>query len=154
MAKGKVGRHTKYSKAMIKKAETYAGSGLNNMEIANNLGISKTSLYEYMVMYTELADAIKNGRAKIIVPILENALIQQALGGQTFTETTTERDKDGNITSTKTVNKVMLPNTSAQIFGLKNYAPDKWADRHEVDHKGEIGTKLIIEFVDPKKDGK
>ena len=55
-----------------------------------------------------------------------------------------EVDEDGNTTSeiiavekkVVTTEKTILPNTTAVIFALKNLDPEKWSDKHKVEHSG------------------
>ena len=153
MAKGKVGRHTKYSKALLKKAGLFAKEGCNNEEIALNIGIAVSTLYEYMLMYTELSEVIKAGR-DASMPKIENGIYKLALGGIQTTETITERGKDGNITSTKTVVKESLPSITALKYYAGNRGHGEWTEKQDIDLKLPEAKTLIVEFVDPKKDGK
>ena len=56
---------------------------------------------------------------------VENALLTRALG-YTYVEVIEDFG-----TVSKRVTKTVLPDTTAQIFWLKNRRPDKWRDRPE-----------------------
>lgn len=60
--------------------------------------------------------------------------------GYSFTEITKERVK-GVMTITKKVTKKLAPDVIAMIFWMKNRRPDKWRDRREVEHSGEIKSR-------------
>ena len=64
---------------------------------------------------------------------MENALLKRALGYEAEETTTEIREENGK--KTKYIKKTMrhvLPDTTAQIFWLKNRRPDKWRDKHEI----------------------
>lgn len=46
---------------------------------------------------------------------------------------------------TKEVEKEVLPDTTAQIFWLKNRRPDIWRDRKEQQITGELDTRPLKE---------
>ena len=105
-----------------KKVESLAAQGLSKKEIAYCLGIGESTLYERQKKDPEFLEAIKKGKAKGIGTIT-NALFQSGKGG----------------------------NVTAQIFYLKNRAPDKWKDRREQEITGKGGGPIQIlpfEFVD------
>lgn len=47
--------------------------------------------------------------------------------------------------------KEVIPDTTAQIFWLKNRRPDKWRDKQDVEHSGQIGGVTIVNDI-PKPD--
>lgn len=108
--------------------EGWARDGLTDEQIAKNAGISNRTFYEWQIKHPQISQALKRGKAPVDLQV-ENALLKRALGFK-YTETRTE--KIGKHT-TKTIitEKVVLPDTTAQIFWLKNRRPDKWRDRHD-----------------------
>ena len=44
-----------------------------------------------------------------------------------------------------------MPDTTAQIFWLKNRRPDRWRDKQDIEHSGQIGGVMIIDDI-PKPD--
>lgn len=65
---------------ILKDAESYAALGLNKEQIADCLGIGKTTLYDKSIEYPEFAEAIKIGRSKGIARAA-NLLIKHAETG-------------------------------------------------------------------------
>lgn len=47
----------------------------------------------------------------------------------------------GEIIETKRVTKEVVPDTTAQIFWLKNRRPDKWRDKRDLEHSGGINVQ-------------
>ena len=116
--------------------EGWARDGLSDKEIAHNIGISQGTMVNWKKAYPKIAAALKKNK-EVANRIVENALFKRATGFE-YTETTEERvfNKTTNqfeIVVTKKVNKVVLPDTTAQIFWLKNRKPAEWRDRREIE---------------------
>jgi hypothetical protein len=132
--------------------EAWARDGLTDDQIANNLGIAVSTLYEYKKEYSEFAEALKNGKDDIDV-IVENSLLKRAVGYE-YEETTQEPlyDIEGNpilnhdgtpkIAVTKIVRKQVAPDTTAQIFWLKNRRPAAWRDKQDIEHSGNVTQEV------------
>ena len=114
--------------------EGWAKSGLTDEQIAKNIGINRTTLYDWKKKETNIADALKKGKEVIDFEV-ENALLKKALG-YTITLKEERLDKDGCVhTLEKDVH--IPPDTTAQIFWLKNRKPNNWKDRVETDEDKE-----------------
>ena len=110
--------------------EGWAKSGLTDEQIAKNIGINRTTLYDWKKKETNIADALKKGKEVVDFEV-ENALLKRALGYE-YEEETYE-----NGILTKKVKKHVAPDTTAQIFWLKNRKPNNWKDRIETDEDKE-----------------
>lgn len=122
MAKGKY-REWLSEDGLIK-IQGWARDGLIDEQIAHNMGITTKTLYEWKNKYGEISEALKKGK-EVIDRQVENALLKRALG-YAYDETTYE---DG--VETKRVTKEVAPDTTAQIFWLKNRKPAEWRDKIE-----------------------
>ncbi len=136
------------------KIEGWARDGLINEQIAEQIGIHPSTLYDWQNKYPEIAEALKKGK-EVIDRKVENALLKRALGYE-YEEVTKERmiKKDvkgepmtdlhgfpiSEMVTTKIVTKQVVPDTTAQIFWLKNRKPEQWRDKQDIDVKGEIDT--------------
>lgn len=110
--------------------EGWAKSGLTDEQIAKNIGINRTTLYDWKKKEINIANALKKGKEVIDFEV-ENALLKKALG-YTITLKEEKLDKDGCVhTLEKDVH--IPPDTTAQIFWLKNRKPNNWKDRVETD---------------------
>lgn len=125
------------------KLEGWARDGLTDEQIAKNIGIKRTSLYEWKKKYPDISDALKKGK-EVVDRAVENALLKRALG-YSYTETTREL-VGTKIIVTKEVIKEVQPDTTAQIFWLKNRRPDIWRDRKDFEAKVDVNQQ------DPFKD--
>jgi hypothetical protein len=99
----------------------------------------------------EIRESLKKGKEVIDIQV-ENALLKRALGYE-YTEKTKERivnpeTKVSKMVVTKEVTKEVLPDTTAQIFWLKNRKPDVWRDKKEIGVNGNINTNMTNEQLD------
>lgn len=118
----------------LDKVEEWAKKGLSDNQIAKNLGIDRSTFYKYKNDHSDFSDAIKRGKEVIDLEV-ENALLKRALGYK-YKEVTKEPIEDSTgkeeLKVTKEVTKEVLPDTTAQIFWLKNRKPNEWRDKKEV----------------------
>ena len=123
MALGKINEWLEKDKLIL--LEGWARDGLTDEQIAKNIGINRTTLYDWKKKETNIADALKKGK-EIIDFEVENALLKRALGYE-YEEETYE-----NGILTKKVKKQVAPDTTAQIFWLKNRKKEQWREKVEV----------------------
>lgn len=114
MAKGKYQRWVEPDGLLL--LEGWARDGLTDEQIAKNIGITATTLYEWKNRFPEISDALKKGK-EVVDYQVENALLNKALGGD----------------------------TTAQIFWLKNRRPDKWRDKPAENKNEDIEVKVVID---------
>lgn len=120
--------------------EAWARDGLTDEQIASNMGIGVRTLYEYKQRYPHILQALKRGKEVVDIQV-ENALLKRALGYQ-YKEVKTEEyeTENGPVKRTTTTIKEVVPDTTAQIFWLKNRSPKKWREKHNVEVTGSIET--------------
>mgnify|MGYP003090869989 FL=1 len=136
MAKGKY-REWLEPEGLLK-LEGWARDGLTDEQIANNIGIKRQSLYDWKKKYPDISDALKKGK-EVVDRAVENALLKRALGYK-YTEVTKEL-VDSEMFVTKEVVKEVQPDTTAQIFWLKNRRPDLWRDRKDLEAKVDLNQQ-------------
>lgn len=103
--------------------EGWARDGLTKQQIAHNIGIGRTTLYEWEQKEPNIADTLKRGR-EVVDYEVENALLKSALEG----------------------------NTTAQIFWLKNRKTKQWRDKVEYEGNAEELNK-VKELLSKISDG-
>ena len=148
MAKGKF--HDWLTNEGLLKIEAWARNGLTDEQIAHNMGIRRSTLYEWKKKFPVISDTLKKGKEVVDIQV-ENALLKRALG-YSYTEITKERvidydPKTGEVIGshmeiTKEVTKEVQPDVTAQIFWLKNRKPDVWRDRKDVGLSGEVNNPM------------
>lgn len=159
MAK-KTGRKGKYeywiTREGLLKIEGWARDGLSKEQIAKNIGCSRDTLNEWQKKFSDISDALKRGR-EVVVREVENALIKRAKGydvEETVEEIRFNKETGRNeLTVVKRTTKHISPDTGAAAFVLKNMAPDRWADKHEVEvnrSNDETVREMEAYFADKK----
>lgn len=156
MSKG--GRRGKYHEWLTEdgllRIESWASDGLTNEDIAENIGITSETLRVWQKKYSAISAALKKGREPVVRK-LENALINRALGFEyDETETYIEEVEGVQKKKVKKITRYSLPDSSALMFLLKNYKPNKYRKYNdETRKKIEAETnKLIAEAEKIKKD--
>lgn len=117
------------------KIEGWARDGLTDEQIAKNIGISRSTLNVWKDRYSDISDALKKGK-DVIDRQVENALLRRALGYEY--EEVKEKFEYGVITERTVTKKEVVPDTTAQIFWLKNRKPDKWRDKPGYEDTSEL----------------
>lgn len=145
MSKRKGGRRGKYHEWLtdegLLKLEGWARDGLTDEQVAKNIGIVPSTLYVWMNRFPEISEALKRGK-EVVDRQVENALLKRALGYK-YDEVTHENayNKDTDeieLVPVKVVTKEVQPDTTAQIFWLKNRKPQEWRDKQEIEHSGGL----------------
>ncbi|MCY7243387.1 MULTISPECIES: helix-turn-helix domain-containing protein [Streptococcus] len=116
--------------------EGWARDGLTNEQIAKNIGISRETLNQWQKRFSVISDALKSGK-EVVDRQVENALFKTATGYYYDEETVTNQ---GEIV---TVRKYSKPNTTAQIYWLKNRKRDVWTDKQEVQLEANVTTNKL-----------
>lgn len=94
----------------------WARNGLTNEQIASNMSIGITTLWEWRKKSPKIANALKIGKDEADIQV-ENALYKAALEG----------------------------NTTAMIFWLKNRRSKEWRDKIQQEITTESAVKLVID---------
>ncbi|MGN0745401.1 MAG: helix-turn-helix domain-containing protein [Aristaeellaceae bacterium] len=118
----------------------WARDGLTLEQIAEKCGCTRETLRQWRNTYPAISAALKKN-ADIVDTEVENALYKRAVG-YTYNEVTRESVKnretgEESLQVTKVVTKQVIPDTTAQIFWLKNRRPDRWRNRPEGDTEQE-----------------
>lgn len=129
----------------------WARDGLTNEQIAKNMGISRKTLQEWCNKYGDIRNTLKKEKEIVDVEV-ENALLQKALGiTKTVKKPIKVKEviyKDGKrLKETERVEYAdeeiyIPPDTTAQIFWLKNRMPDKWREKQHLDVNGSLNSEM------------
>lgn len=151
-----IGRKGKFEEWLTEDGLTrltgWARDGLTDEQIAANIGINRCTLYDWIKRYDNISNAIKKGKEPVDIQV-ENALLRRALGYD-YEETITEIEDLGNNKTKKHVRRVtkhVPPDTTAQIFWLKNRKPKQWRDKMEA--AVSVDTEDLSPLVELLKDG-
>lgn len=161
MAKGKYEKWLEPDGLLL--LEAWARDGLTDEQIAHNMGITRETLRVWKNKFSVISATLKRGKDVVDIEV-ENALLKKALG-YTYMETTKERGLNPEtgkveLITTKVVTKEVVPDTTAQIFWLKNRRPDLWRDKQSMELSGEVKnnpfagltTEQLIKLADAGDD--
>lgn len=133
--------------------EAWARDGLTDEQIAGNMGINVRTLYLWKKKNVQIFQALKVGKEVADIEV-ENALRKKALGFRETEQTVSTRKtveyENGKRIREVTepvvteVEKYYPPDTTAQIFWLKNRKPSTWRDKREQ----EIDVTEAVKIVD------
>jgi len=126
----KVGRPSKFKPDFLEKATAMARRGATNAEIADVFGISESTFYLWLQKNSEFSDTLKEAK-DFADDLVEAALFKRATGFS-VPETKVFMTKSGEIVTHEMI-KHYAPDTTAQIYWLKNRRRDKWGEGAEGD---------------------
>lgn len=152
MAKGKYQKWLEPEGLIL--LEGWARDGLTDEQIAKNMGITRKTLAEWKCKYSDIGDTLKKGK-EVVDTEVENALLQKALG-MTKTVQKPIKLKEVKYDNGKRVSEkerieyaeeevFIPPDTTAQIFWLKNRRPDKWRDKQKEDNDMDKRITVVLE---------
>ena len=138
MAKSTIAEWEEADKLLL--LEAWARDGLTDEQIAGNIGINVRSLYNWKKKSIPIFQSLKTGKEVADIEV-ENALRKKALGFRETEQTVSTRKtveyENGKRIREVTepvvteVEKYYPPDTTAQIFWLKNRKPEAWRDKQE-----------------------
>jgi len=129
----------KYDKAMDEQVYKICLLGATDVQIADILGIAKSTLNVWKKTYPELMAAMTRGKQEADA-LVAHSLFKRATG---YSHPDTHISNfQGEITKTE-ITKHYPPDTTACIFWLKNRDKENWRDKQDHEHTGKNGTPLI-----------
>lgn len=99
------------------------------------MGVHRATLNKWQNQADDIDNALKRGK-EVSDREVENALFKNAVG---FHYTEEQLTDTGKIVK---VSKYHKPNTTAQIFWLKNRKPSEWRDKQNIEHGGSIENNI------------
>ena len=156
MAKSTIAEWTEPDKLLL--LEAWARDGLTDEQIAGNMGINVRTLYLWKKKSVQIFQSLKVGKEVADIEV-ENALRKKALGFReteqaVSTRKTVEYENGKRVREVTEpvvteVEKYYPPDTTAQIFWLKNRKPEQWRDKQEQ----KVDLTEAVKIVDSIGDG-
>ena len=139
--------------------EGWARDGLTDEQIARKIGINPATLYKWLDKYGEIGKAIKKGKAPVDIEV-ENALLKKALGFSVKIKKPIKLRTKKQLKDKGTIEEERIeyaeeevyipPDTTAQIFWLKNRRPDKWRDKPKEANTDEVADDGFLAALNGK----
>lgn len=137
------------------RVEGWARDGLTDEQIARNMGVAYSTFRDWIGKFSALSASLKKGKAPVDIEV-ENALLKRATGYTVKlkkpikVKTTKRVTGKGEVTEERIEyadeEQYIPPDTTAQIFWLKNRRPDKWRDKR--DEAPQQTNELLQSLVD------
>lgn len=144
-------RPTNYRKEYAEQARKLCLLGYTDKQLADFFNVSEQTINTWKTKHPQFLESIKKGKEIADVEVVES-LYKRAIGIE-YEEV--ELKNDGKNKSKRVIKKLIPPDTTAQIFWLKNRQPHKWRDKQEIDHQSSDGSMSSkptrIELVTPKE---
>lgn len=121
------------------KIEGWARDGLVDKQIAANIGVSERTFTDWKSKYSAISSVLKKGK-EVVDRQVENALLKRALGYEY--EEVKEKFECGVLTERTVTKKEVIPDTTAQIFWLKNRKRESWTDKQSIELSKPIDESI------------
>lgn len=131
-------RPTDYRKEYAEQARKLCLLGYTDKQLADFFNVNERTINRWKKDYPEFCQSIKKGKEVADIEVIES-LYKRAVG---FEYDETELKTDGNAKSKRVIKKLVVPDTTAQIFWLKNRQPEMWRDKQEREITGKNGGAI------------
>ena len=133
----KLGRPTKYKEEYNELVYNYSLLGATDEEIASFLGVCINTITNWKHTEEAFLGAIKKGKEEADANVVKS--LYKRANGYITKETKTSSGGENELISI--TEKEVPPDTTAQIFWLKNRQPKKWRDKHNIEQITEVDIK-------------
>lgn len=142
--------------------EAWARDGLSREQLAKNCGVSTRTLRRWERAHPEIKASLRRGRAVADI-VIENALYKKAQGyfykdeaafkvkEVIYDPQTGKKVNEVERIETAEIQKYAQPDTSAQVFWLKNRKPNEWRDKKELAHDAAITFSFGARELTPEE---
>ena len=134
----------------------WRSQGMTIEDIAKNVGVAPTTLYDWQNKYADISNALKIGLNEA-VSLVAGEMFQKALGTGKPKTTVRKRiwvDESGERREfVEEVTEQPVPDLAAQIFWLKNRAPNEWRDEKYITRESPLPEQLddYITYIDKRR---
>ncbi len=125
---GRKSKYEEYVRPRLEDIKKWAESGATEKEISTALGIALSTFSDYKTKYSELTDALRTGRQKVVLDI-KAALLRKALGFEY--EEKRGVQKNGQTANVEIFKRYSPPDTTAAAMLLRNYDTE-WKDKDTI----------------------
>lgn len=143
-------RPTNYREEYAEQARKLCLLGYTDKQLADFFNVSEQTINTWKTKHPQFLESIKKGKEIADVEVVES-LYKRAIGTE-YEEV--ELKVNGKVKSKRVIKKFIPPDTTAQIFWLKNRQPQKWRDKQVTEHEHQEPTpvKIVVQSIDARKE--
>jgi len=130
---GAGGPKTKFKPEYVNQAYVACKEGgFTRQKLAKLFSVSPVTIHNWCKEHDELLTAIKKGKDEWDSEKVEKNLLKRAMGFK-YKESKSKPDDTGDMKVVEETTKLVIPDTTAQIFWLKNRQPQRWRDSKQLE---------------------
>ena len=142
--KKKTGRKSKYKATMRKATVALSKKGFTDKDLGDFFNVDQRTIDNWKKQFPLFFQSLKTGKAMVDAKV-EACLFQRAIGYSL--PDIHVSSYEGDITITPII-KHFPPDTTAQIFWLKNRKPKQWRDKKVIEQEGNEDVKTPAEIAE------
>jgi len=141
-------RPTAYRQEYAEQAYKLCLLGFTDKQLAVFFGVNESTINRWKQKYPEFCKSIKRGKVIADAQVAES-LFKRATGIEV---TEVEVRDDGKKKVKRVTKKHIPPDTTAQIFWLKNRQSELWRDKPTVENSAQeaVPVQIIVQTVDAR----
>jgi len=133
--KSKGGRPSKYKEEYNDQVEKLCRLGATDKEIADFFNVCEATINNWKIDEPMFLESLKRGKAISDMNVADS-LYKRATG---YSHPDTKfATHEGKITDREEYTKHYAPDPTACFFWLKNRQPEKWRDKQDIEHSGNV----------------
>lgn len=141
-------RPTDYRQEYAEQARKLCLLGFTDKQLAVFFGVNESTINRWKDKYPEFCKSIKSGKV-----IADTQVVESLFNRATGIEVTEVEVRDDGKKKVKRVTKRLIPpDTTAQIFWLKNRQPELWRDKPTVENSVQeaVPVQIVVQTVDAR----
>lgn len=141
-------RPTDYRQEYAEQAHKLCLLGFTDKQLAVFFGVNESTINRWKQKYPEFCKSIKSGKVIADAQVTES-LFKRATGIEV---TEVEVRDDGKKKVKRVTKRPIPPDTTAQIFWLKNRQPELWRDKPTVENSAQeaVPVQIVVQTVDAR----
>lgn len=141
-------RPTDYRQEYAEQARKLCLLGFTDKQLAVFFGVNESTINRWKHKYPEFCMSIKSGKVIADAQVVES-LYNRATGIEV---TEVEVRDDGKKKVKRVTKRPIPPDTTAQIFWLKNRQPELWRDKPTVENSVQeaVPVQIVVQTVDAR----
>ena len=140
-------RPTDYRQEYAEQARKLCLLGFTDKQLADFFDVNESTITRWKQKYPEFRTSIKSGKVVADAQVVES-LFKRAMGME-VTEVEVRGNDENKIK--RVIKKYIPPDTTAQIFWLKNRQPELWREKSTVANEVKIETSPISSIFEQSK---